>query len=250
MINFNSRFKKYFILGIVGVVVGLLYTLYHLFLIKWYGEIGETHLSVAPLFDGYASTIWERLRELLDGHWRLSDVSNFEYLGGPTTLFPLLTPLLYWPLVKIAGLYGVMPLGNFVFGFIIFLLLYKLSYLLTEKFSLSMVFSGIFVMIRDLPFLLLPSSISGFKDLVKVFLPWTVNVNSINRLNFLAMESIKPGFLILGSFLIFLLLFLKTEKRKFAILSGIFYGLLFYTYTFFWIYGTIVMGLVCLLYLF
>ncbi len=246
---FSNKQKKIIILAVTAVVIGILYTLYDAFLFSWYKQVGEIHVAAAPRTDGYQSTFWQGLRELYDGYWRVADVSVYEYRMGPTTLHPLLNQYLYFPLLLIAGLYGVVPLGNFVFAIAAFLLLYKLAMLLTERFSLSVAFAAFFTLVRDWPYLLFSKSINGFKDLIKTLLPYTAPGSPANRLNFMDMESYKPGFVIFGPFLIFLFLFLKTEKRKYALLAGVFYGLLFYTYTFFWIYATITLGLAGLLWL-
>lgn len=234
------------ILGSLALAVALIYSSYHFYLFLWYSQRGEQYWSVLPMTPGYASTIWARLRELADGYLRIADVSLFEYRNGLTTLHPLLNPFLYYPLYLIGGLRGVMPLADAFFAAITFALLYKIAHLLTGRFFLAAPFASIFVMVRDLPFMLLPRSMNAVKDLVKVFLPVSFPGDSRNRLNFLTMESVKPGFVIFGPFLIFVFLLLKSERRKYAVLAGVFYGLLFYTYTYYWIYGTIVLGIIFL----
>lgn len=250
MFRLNEKHRKYIILAVAALAVGLVYVSYHLYLYKWYGASSEPYLAVAPMInDGYPSIFWPRLRALYDGYARISDSSLFEYRHGITTLHPLLNPFLYYPLLLIGGFYGVEALATFVFAAASFLLLFGLGYQLTKRFALSLTFAGIFVMIRDLGFLFFPRSLIGLKDLAKVFLPYTPAHSTISRLNFLGMEAVKPGLIIFGPFLIFLVLFLKTNKWRYAWLLGLFYGLLFYTYTFYWIYASICLGLLVLLYI-
>src|SRR3989344_4284030 len=138
----SSKQKRILILILAALTIGIIYALYDLLLFRWYGQAGEIHVAVPPRSDGYQSTFWQGLRELYDGYWRVADSSVFEYRLGATTLHPLLNPCLYYPLLLIGGLYGVMPLGNFVFAAAAFLLLYKLAIILTEKFSLSVAFAA------------------------------------------------------------------------------------------------------------
>lgn len=248
--RFSLKNRQTLILASLACIVGFIYFFYHLLLFIWYRESGGEYYSIVLPGDGYPTTFWPRLRELSDGYLRMADHSLFEHRNGLTTMHSLLNPLIFYPLFLIGGFRGVLPLGVFIFAAISFLILYKLAKLLTERFSLSAAFASVFVLIAGLPSLLLPRSINSLKDLVKIFLPFIPDGSPRNRLNFLAMESMMPGLIIFGPFLIFLFLFIKTQKRKYAVFCGILYGLLFYTYTFFWIYASIVFFLASILFMY
>ena len=101
----------------------------------------------------------------------------------------------------------------------------------------------------QLPVLLPPSTFSEIKILLYQFIPFTEMPAS--ELNFLTRGSFIPGgpFFVAMFFFIYRTLTKDTKRKAFIILGGVFYGLLFYLYFFFWVFATIFLGVLVLIFL-
>ena len=97
---------------------------------------------------------------------------------------------------------------------------------------------------------LFPLHLSSLKDFVKHFVPFKIDMWMQDISDLTKMEAMKPGLPFVLCFLIFLYLSLKTNKKIYTILSGIFLGSLFYTYAFHWLFfaiSTVVLATILLL---
>lgn len=238
-----NRKETIFLIFFASVIV-FLYAIFHLVIIKKLSISSSPYYWVTPIVqEDYIFHIWPGIREVFDGYFPRGDVDLIEYKNLFYTLQPQFTPLFFYPFLLLLKSFQLIWVAEPIFYAIIFLLLYYLFNLLINNKKVAIFFSFLYTTIRMLPYFLLPQSYDGLKTIIKLFLPVTLPGNRPLLMSESLMESHLPGALILLLFYIFFLLFLKTEKRKFIFLAGIFYGLLFYTYTFYWINTTFALGI-------
>ena len=202
-----------------------------------------------------------RFREAYDGNLLVSDTDLYEHKGDPS-IWPQLSPLLMLPIYKLFG--GPLNAfwGDFILATLFFLFVFFLIFTLTRRVFGSIFFSTLFLLSRQLPLTPWPFRLDGafsgqidnLKILVKTFLPIHIGAPYAQRVDFLLEESYKPGFLIMGSFLLLMVWAanLKNQKKRMAValFAGVFYGLLIYTYSFFWVFASVVLGLLIIFALF
>lgn len=244
----GKKRKRYIILLFFALLIGFLYALFHLLMIQKLGDLGQKYYWVTPNTQGdFIFHIWPAIREAFDGHFPRGDVDLLEYKNIFFTPLPQLTPIFFLPFLLLFRSMEMIWVAEPVFYAIIFLLFYYLFFILTERRKIAIFFAFLYTLIRTLPYLLLPTSFAELKNIIKIFLPISLDGNPPFRVDIPLMESYFPGLLILLPLNIFLLLFLKNSKRRFLYLAGIFYGLLFYTYTFYWLNTTLALGLFIIL---
>mgnify|MGYP001582456426 CR=1 FL=1 len=254
---FEKRWVRMGSLVAAAVAVGFIYILAHAVgYVRARGE-GRVYVPVTPIGSNTIHYILPRFREAFDGYWWVSDTDLYEQRFAPA-LWPRLTPLLMLPLyVLFRGPWNVFW-GDAILAAANFLLVFSILYLLLRRWFVSMLLATTFLFSRQLPLLLVPFGLDGsllpsldtFKILVKIFLPLHIGALYSQRFDFLLEESYKPGFLVLGPFLLLLFLSVRATDRKqktiMAITAGILAGLLIYTYSFFWIFANVVIGLLAL----
>ncbi len=246
---------------LVAFMIGGIYILTNA--LGWYKARarGSVYFPVTPVASNSIQYVLPRFREAFDGNLLVSDTDLYERRRDPS-IWPQLTPLLMLPIYKLFG--GPLNAfwGDFILGALFFLIVFFLIFILTRRVFGSIFFSTLFLLSRQLPLLLWPARLDGsfsggldnLKILVKTFLPVHVGAPYAQRVDFLLEESFKPGFLIMGSFL--LLMFwtasLKNQRKRTtaAVFAGICYGLLIYTYSFFWVFASVVLGLLIIFALF
>lgn len=239
---------------LVAFIVGGIYILTNA--IGWYQAraLGRVYFPVTPVASNTIQYVLPRFREAYDGNLLVSDTDLYEHRRDPS-IWPQLSPLLMLPIYKLFG--G--PLNAFwgdgILGAIFFLLVFFLIFNLTRRWFGSVFFSTLFLLSRQLPLLFSPARLDGsftgqldnLKVLVKTFLPVHIGSPYAQRVDFLLEESYKPGFLVMGSFLLlmFWIARLKDRKKKImaAIFAGVCYGLLIYTYSFSWVFASVILGL-------
>lgn len=255
----KKRIKIFFLI-FSALFTGFLYLLYYLYLFYNLKSKGELTYPLAyPLFvdnSGEIKLFLIRIREMIDGYWNNSDPGFFENRNSPAHIYEPLLPGVYYFISLFTGFKYIVAIGDFLTIAGIFILIFLLVYLLTQRYYISLFFTFMFLMVKNFLSLLFPdylpiSKINQFKDLAKAFTPFILSDwHTPDRLNFLVYASTRPGYLFFVPALIFLFLFIKKGKNLYVVPLGVFYGLLFYVYPFYWIYMTIVFGLLGAAYLF
>lgn len=249
--SFPRLTKKTLIMLAPAALVGLLYSLYHLIGAAEVHKLGEIYQPVTPQSDaGNFIIFYQRIREYIDGYKLIGDINTFEFREMLSNRPPL-PAILYYVIYLFAGMKGMVVVADFLFPAIIFVALFHFFKLILNRFWPSLAAAFILIVSNtSLPFLVFFRSMSQFKELVKMFLP-LINNNQIPAMRFILVESIKPSLVIVTFFYATLFIFFKSvsPKKSRVIGLGILYGLTFYTYPFYWMYATILMGLFGLFYL-
>jgi len=223
-----------FLAGLISLVFGF----YHFMIPRWEEKINYSPLvlnqdSSSVTFDE-AISYAPKVREILDGHWKLSDPFIFEYKN---TASPFVGETL--PAMIMAGLSKLSGrvtegfiLADFIWPPMVFLSLSYFIYLLTKKFFLAPVVALI-VMFWEHYLSWMPYLPSVIKNIIS-----SLNTGAYSRF----IRSFHPqiSFFFFVLFLIFLWQGLSQKKSlnlKIKLALGISLGLLFYSYLFFWTYA-------------
>lgn len=241
----------FFIFSALGTA--FLYLLYYLYLFYNLKNKGEL---IYPLrtegFTGLQSELTMfavRVREMIDGYWHISDSGFYEHRNAPLHLNEALPAAVYYFLYLLVGFKYLFVIGDFLLIAASFILIFYLVYLLTRRYYISLFFTFMFLMIKDFIFLLFPgfrplANLNDLKEIAKALSPFILDDwHTPRRLDFVVSLSTRPGFLFFIPALIFLFLFIKNKNNYHTALLGICYGLLFYAYPFYWMYLTIVFGI-------
>lgn len=137
------------------------------------------------------------------------------------SVFPTLPPILMGSLGKVIGLRNIVIISDFIFPFLIFLLLYKLMTFFTQN---ALLFSTVFMFLPKLFVFALDSPFQG--------------------LYFSQFYEPKITFLFFLVSLMSIILALKDDR--FVMLAGVSTGLLFYTYLYDWVTIFCALGLLFL----
>lgn len=257
-IFFKKRWVRIVSVLICALAIGFIYILAHAAGYKLSRSEGQAYVPETPIGSNEIHYILPRFREAYDGYLWVADADLWEGRFGPA-IWPRLTPLLMLPFYAIFDGPWHVFWGDVMLAAIFFVLVFWLFYGITRRWFASLLFSTIFILSHQLPrsifaFLRIDGSFvfdaDSLKVLVKTFLP--VHIGSIysTRVDFLLQESYKPGFLILGPFLLLIFYVARAaeSKRKtiIAVVAGVFAGLLIYTYSFFWIFANVVIGILAL----
>ena len=255
----HKKIIKWFILIFFALFTAFLYLLYYLCLFHNLKNMGE---PIYPLrtegslgIQSELTMFAIRVREIIDGYWHVADPGFYEYRYFPVRLNEMLPPAVYYFIYLFTGLKYLFAIGDSLLIFASFILIFFLIYLLTQRYYIGLFFTFMFLMVKDFLFLVFPglrpiSNINQFKELIKAFSPFVFQDWEMpRRADFVVSLSTRPGILFFAPTLIFLFLFVKDKKNIYAAMLGICYGLLFYTYPFYWMYMTIVFGLLGAVYL-
>lgn len=96
-------------------------------------------------------------------------------------------------------------------------------------------------------FLVFPTSIIELKELAKLILPWVVTENFVPRMQYLTVESILPSVIIFIPFLVLLHAIWSSSRRAVVLSLGCVFGLLFYTYPFYWMAASVAIAVTVIL---
>ncbi len=214
--NLVMQFVKKKII-LFALIVGLIYVLPHILFIFEEGK--DYHLFFKTNEDSelYAS----RVREIYDGHYLISDPFIYENKHKPYNR-TFLSEYLAGTLGKIFGLSidNLFVLGDFIFPIIVFYLLFYFLNLLVRSPSLSLVGSMV-ILLAEFPY--------------SLYLLFKLNIIG-NFLTFSRPISPQFHYIFFVSCLIFIYRSLVNEKGIDTLLAGLFLGLLFYVYPYFWSY--------------
>ncbi|MBX4200290.1 hypothetical protein KW790_02420 [Candidatus Parcubacteria bacterium] len=112
---------------ILGVVAAVLLALPTFLSIR---DLGVLYKGVPFMYQDYESTYMARIHEILDGHRTLGSPMIYEYKNTPTPLAPTGEYIYALPALLGIPLPLVDELSKFILPFILFLLIYSLTYLL------------------------------------------------------------------------------------------------------------------------
>ena len=234
--------QKVWLFGLAGLIVGGLYSFYHLAIPKLWGVSHYTPLALNTKSPSFAvdETIFyaSKTREILDGNWWISDVDIKEYKNTPSPFVGETIPAVLMAfLVKLSGGVGKgFMIADFIFPGVVFFILSLLINQLTSRKYLSMV-GALVVMFGYQYFSYFPYLPSIIKLLVKYFQTGAYS-------HFI--RSFHPQ-ISFGLFLGFVIIFFKTlnkHKKKVDIewWLGWFLGLLIYTHVFYWSFAFVWVG--------
>jgi len=243
----HTVFKLLFITAIL--IVGIVYSILpHYVRYDTLQSRGEQYvpLTKESYFD-VMNVHGGRYRDIIDGDIFGGEVDTFEHRDGP----------IFWPLLSAAMLapfflpFGTISPGiiisDFIFPIAIFFAFFFIIKSLVHNKFFALFSSFVLMLFPQMPLLIPPSSLEELRILTFQFLPF-LNVGAGVDLTYLARESFIPGgpFFIFALFFIFQVVFRETKKKLFILLAGVSYGLLFYLYFYFWVFTTIVLGVLFL----
>lgn len=231
---------------ISALAVGLLYALPQIFIKLQVNESGNDFIlsQFTYLHDG-GDVYIQFAREVVDGHFPPGDLFFSE---RKPNIYPPLPPLILAGVIALFKDVNTSYIAaNFIFGAILFVMFYFLGLAVFEKnklWSLFMGFVGILTPIAiHLPYgFFTPANFSNI--ILKNFYP---GVQTFLPTLFLARIDypLLTHLIYLPAIAAFFLFWLK-PKPVYAILTGVFSGLLFYTYFHKWVYWVTVLGLLFL----
>lgn len=247
--------NKFFIISFIFAIlaVGLVYSvLPHSLRYFILNKAGERYVPITQQshFD-HMNVHAGRYREILDGNILSGEVDTHEHRDDPA-LWPLLSAAMLSPFLLITkSVFATFIISDFVFPVLIFIGFFLMIRSLTKNDFFALLSSFILMLFPPLPVLIPPSSFSELRNIFLQFLPVPIGVQTMS-LNYLTRESFIPGgpFFLFSFFFTFKAISVEKQKSLFVLCAGIFYGLLFYLYLYFWVFVTIFLGLLFVILLF
>jgi hypothetical protein len=243
--------KKLFILvfAIALIFVGLVYSvLPHGVRYTTLEAQGERYIPLTQesYFD-VMNVHGARYREMVDGNVFMSDVDTYEYKDGPSLWPPLSASLLAPFFMPFETIFPGMLITDLFFPLLTFLAFFFVIFALTRSKWYALGAGYILMLFPVLPTLIPPTSLIELKMILAHFVP-SLGGSTIPDLTYLARESMIPGapFFILTLYFIYRAMRESTEQKKIILAGGVFYGLLFYLYFFYWVFVTIFLGMLFL----
>ena len=235
MKNFLNILLKHKWAIILAVLIGLIMAAPHIYFIID-NQDAYQGIFMGGLDEGYYLT---RIQELRDNHFNMGNPYWLEGKDLPC-LRPYLSEIIISSLGQIFGLNSInsVLLGNFVFPFLIFILIYLLVYHLIEKKIIALVASSV---------VLLANNLINFQSF------WQLLINQETSSVFLSytrLVSPQIHTLFFFAFFLFFWLFLKKKKNIYGLLSAIVFGLSFYVYPYTWTFIFAFIGLMVVIFVF
>lgn len=267
-IVFKDGLRRHGAIVALALLVGVIYGSHHLFILRELGGAGGNYHPLTFAAHADASVYGIRANAVYYGQWLAGDISMPEQAGNPATL-PLLNPLIMGGLGRLLGsLDRALIVSDFLFPPLIFIGLYFLAFELTRRRALAIFFATFFIFIPEAALSIPPVSRSLLHTFLQRVLP-----DASGILYFVRFEYPKLTFLFSVPALYGMLRAIrredeprnttladpqsgsKTDAAKVDIrgerwsvwLSGISFGLMFYTYLYDWVYFFIALSLVALM---
>jgi len=230
----------------LAILVGIFYIAPQIFIWKSVTDAGQSYQAVQLHVNSDVTHFYmPRAREVADGHFPPTDL--FFNPNSPSILNPLPPLLMGGFIVLFGGNINAAYLGAiFIFSALLFVVFYFLGRVITGRRIWAYVVG--FVGVLTPTALLLPRAFFGLENFLNIiaknFIPLVKTPLAylfFSRIDYPLLTEIVyiPA-------LIFLYLFWTTSKRFYALATGVFAGLLFYTYFHHWVYLVIVLGLLFL----
>ncbi len=175
----------------------------------------------------YASSI----RDVVDGHYVVRDPVLYESKGNASILIPIF-PAVFLGVMSIllGSVQMTYVVGSFIFPLISFLLVYFLFHMASKSRDAA-ILAALFVMIGFNFVLTPPLTPQNIQFHVNEAILYPINaINYLNRL-----PAIQFVFVELMIAVILMYLMMERKSAKYAVLCGISIGVLFYSYTYYWV---------------
>jgi hypothetical protein len=166
-----------------------------------------------------------------------------EYENVHTYITPFLSHLAMGTLAKLSGsIERAFVIADFLFPALIFLLFYLLAFEITQKKTLSIFSSTLFIFLPKLLLNIPPI----FKYLQSYIITLALKTDTLYFSRFEDPQLTVPLYL-LAFYLC--LRSLKRKEKYTPIIGGVIYGLLFYSYFYYWIYFSLGLGIMLIIFL-
>lgn len=220
----------------MGITVSMVYGMHHVALWRAAREQG---LRYHPLIVNEDEALFTgpKAHAAEMGEVIVGDFNVAEYKDTRIYVLPFLSPLIMGNIARAAGsIERAFIVSDFLFPPIIFLLFYALLLLLSERRMLSLFGAALFIFIPQ--FLLAVPPITPYLQATLLTL-----AAKGSSLYFSRVEDPQITIhLYLAAFIFFLLIFKGRKENWIAAVAGICYGLLFYSYFYYWMYVSIALA--------
>lgn len=230
MISAGKRKLFFPILIIAGALSsGILFILHQLIIVyKLWGE-GKSYSFLSFAAPDPLVNLAPMIRDVIDGHYWISDGRIWENSGLPN-LWSALDPWLIAPLTWLTrSVPTALLLGHFFVGAATFIIVYLIARRLVGRKNWSLLFSLLFSAAPLLGYYLFPVSLFNIKLVLRTILPFGSPPGEILMSKYVSF-SVLPGLPIFALAFLFILLALEKKERKWQIFAGIIHGLLIYVY--------------------
>ncbi|MFC1504040.1 hypothetical protein ACFL6D_01345 [Spirochaetota bacterium] len=238
------QMNKYSIL-IISIIVGIIFGLPHILIpLLQDGSTSYTPLVVKNV----SGHTWDetylyaaKIRKVYDGDLMVGDIDVYEYLDKPTP-FPVFPSFILGLLSHLSGnVVRTFIIGDFLFPALLFIVLYLLIFQFTFN-RLTSAACSIVVIFGYHLWLYFPFfSNNNFRK----FIVSVLSADGVNRqLEFSRLDTPQFVFILLIIAIYLIIKSINENKKIFSILSGLFFGLLFYSYLYYWTFffaGTIIL---------
>ncbi len=215
---------------VLCIAVSAVYGMHHLVLLRA-AQTRGLHYHPIIVNEDEALFTGAKAHAAQMGEIIVSDFNTVEHKDTRLYVLPFLSPLIMGSIARVTdSIERAFIVGDFLFPPIIFLLFYALIFLLSRRRLLSLVGATLFIFIPTLLLAVPP---------VLPYLQATV-LTLIAKGSSLYFSRVEDPQLTMPLYLAALILFLmifKGKKGKWIVtLAGMFYGLLFYSYFYYWVY--------------
>lgn len=233
-----------------GLIV-FLQVLPHAILVPVFAAAGRTYHPVTPMSIGGNYPVFpHRIQEYLEGKTIITDPNLWEYQNGPWSSRPPLPALFFAAFGFVVDRPWFFPAAETVSAVGIFCLLAGFLSVLTGKRRLSALWAFFLCTGAMLTaFDLFPVSREEVATAVKLLAPFSWGESWIPRMQFFSVEAVVPALIMQIGFLWALYGFIVVPARRTAIWLGLIFGLTFYTYPFYWMFDSVVLGMLGLVWL-
>ena len=215
---------------VLCLAVGLVYGLHHMVLL---GAARDAGLGYHPLVvnEDEAMFTGPKAHAAEMGEVIVGDFNVAEYKDTRIYVLPFLSPLIMGTIARaVGGIERAFIVSDFLFPPIIFLLFYAFLFLLSERRLLALSGATLFIFLPQV--LLAVPPITPY--LQATILTLAAKGSSLYFSRVEDPQLTAP--LYLAGLLFFLLIFQGRRERWIIALAGIFYGLMFYSYFYYWTY--------------
>lgn len=221
----NIIFISFFV--IAALLASVIFILYHLIIRYKVMQLGEVWSFFSFVHPDALVNLAPMLRDILDGHWWISDGKTFEHIGAPN-LWSFLNPIILSPLILLLkNISYVFLIGTFLAVLATFIIFYFLTKNITGHRVFSLLFTFVFTLATLIWEFLLPIKLENIKILIRAILPVGSPTTDVLMSRYISF-SILPSLPFFTLTFLSIFLALKYKKVFWTILGGILLGLLTY----------------------
>lgn len=232
VLHIQQTLKRHWAVFALAVCVSAIYGSHYIFIPRVLG--GEKAATYHPLtFTAHPDAAFYGLRAnaVYQGEWRTGDVSVVENADSPWMLPPFGAWLIGGMGRMLGSLDRAFILSDILFPPLIFMALYFLAFEMTRVRALSLFFAAFFVSIPMAILAFPPVTPSLMRTLIERVMPESASI-----LYFARLEYPKTTFLFYALAMYGALRAIRRNERWSAVLAGVSFGLMFYTYLYDWVY--------------